>query len=141
MAPKQQQSKAVRQYSTGHLFLKAKKAEKGAFSFAHQGEQPEQVPYDAQPPAIARTRSQARFLPITLPRKSPKKKKGAPAPPSPKKQPSIKVPTHYQSGWWITPFSPNRRPTGGSSSNLTDSLKTRFSPKPKKRHFSQPVEV
>ena len=136
MAPKPKP--AVRQYSAGHTFLKAKKAKKGTFEFAQLEGGKQEPPPDALPPAIARTRSQARFLPVALPRKTPKKKKGAPAPPSPKKQLSIKVPTHYQSGWWITPFSPNPRSPAGSTSKLTDSLKKRFA---KNRHLKEPVEV
>ena len=128
---------AVRQYSAGHTFLKAKKADKGAFEFEPPSDEQE-PPLDTKPPAIARTRSQARFLPVALPRKTPKKKKGAPAPPSPKKQLSVKVPTHYQSGWWITPFSPNPRSPPGSSSKLTDSLKKRFT---KKRHLKDSIDV
>ena len=128
---------AVRQYSAGHTFLKSKKTDKGAFEFEPQSDEQE-PPLDTKPPAIARTRSQARFLPVALPRKTPKKKKGAPAPPSPKKQLSVKVPTHYQSGWWITPFSPNPRSPPGSSSKLTDSLKKRFT---KKRHLKDSIDV
>lgn len=94
--PTNKPAEIVRQYSESHQFLKAKKAPKGAgFAFADGEVKYEQQPQDTGPPLVARTRSQARFLPVNLPRPGRRSQK-LPPPASPQRQPSIKVPTHCE---------------------------------------------
>ena len=125
----------MRQYSDGHNFLQAKKADKGAFAFAENAEDGQQQPDSPEPPMIAKTRSQARFLPVKLAASPSKKKKGAPQPATPDKSKlSVKPPPPaYQSGWWITPWTPTLQKTG--------SFLDRITPKKKKRHSSESIEV